>query len=123
MEPDQVVNGGMVGIGFEGARHAPKLGDGRPGPIKIVWRLRHNTAARYLSDSKNRKDLLFSGRPRHASWRPATGGRSNQKWAPPKRGQVVGGRYPFTGRVMVTESGPDGKLPPGDDIGRAQVVA
>src|SRR5262249_51802171 len=30
--------------------------------------------------------------------------------APPERGQVVGGRYPFTGAAIVTESGMDRKL-------------
>src|SRR5262249_31092524 len=40
----------------------------------------------------------------------ATSGRRPAKMAPPKRGQVVGGRYPFTGAVMVTESGTRGKL-------------
>ena len=32
------------------------------------------------------------------------------KMAPPERGQVVGGRYPFTGAAMVTESVAAGKL-------------
>jgi hypothetical protein len=32
------------------------------------------------------------------------------KMAPPERGQVVGGRYPFAGVAMVTESGRRRKL-------------
>ena len=48
-----------------------------------------------LTGGKNEQSERFG-----AAVRPGTA-----KMAPPERGQVVGGRYPFTGDAMVTESG------------------
>jgi hypothetical protein len=46
MKPDQVVNGGVLGVGFESVGHIPKVG---PPPLLRLWRLRHNTVGTRLT--------------------------------------------------------------------------